>query len=94
METPDSLASGRDPHKVIDEVLAHVPENMIELRRKLKRVQDNTFFCAPECLRKVWLELAHVLSGALPMPPQTDWQKRIFEIVTMKEAPPTPAASG
>lgn len=75
----------RDPAEVIEAVLQHVPENMPALRANLQKVARDSAFLPPEGKGVAWLQMAMLLSESLPFPPETEWQKEIYRIVTMKE---------
>lgn len=75
----------RDPAEVIEAVLKHVPESMSDLRANLQKVARDAAYSPPEDQRVSWLSLARLLNEALPIPPETEWQKEIYRIVTKKE---------
>jgi hypothetical protein len=74
--------TNRDPVKVIDAILEHIPpEENFNLRARLKKIQEDAGFRPPECQWLVWKGIQTVLEDFLHSPPQDDWEKRISDIV-------------
>lgn len=75
----------RQPEDVIREVLQHVPEDRPDLREHLTYLLDMADYSPPENRSYAFFRLAVVLNDSLPRPPKTDWQKKVYTIVTGKE---------
>ncbi len=75
----------RDIQKVIDQVLGHLPEEYERTASRLRSFKESANYCPPEEMGHWWENMMVVLNSELPVPPETDWQKEIYRIVTQKE---------
>jgi hypothetical protein len=71
---------------VIDEVLAVLPPDS-DIIAALNDIKGSAKYAAPEIQQHWWLEFCDELDGSLPHPPQTDWQRQVYRIVTQSEPP-------
>lgn len=79
-------AAPRNPGDVIDAVLKHLPLEYGGLRARLIDLKAKAGFRAPEDQQPTWMRLMRLLQAELPIPPETDWQKRISDIVEGRRA--------
>ncbi len=79
------MSEPRDIGEVIDRMLAVVPEGETELRARLKKVQEKSWFTAPEAMGSVWRYLSLVLSDAMPEADTVDWQAKVCRIMRAEE---------
>jgi len=74
----------RNIFKIIDKIIACVPESEIEIKKGLNKIQRDAFYKAPEIISDCWWELAYYLQKMLG-DIDIDWKLKISDIMRDKE---------
>jgi hypothetical protein len=71
---------------VIDAVMALLPAGS-DLWGTLEDIKGSAMSAPPEGMGLWWSRFCGAVEKALPYPPETDWQREVFRVVTQKEPP-------
>ena len=72
----------RDIGKVIDAVLRQIPPDTADgLIRELQAMKDAISVSPPESHEAFWVDLSNRMESMIPVPPDTEWERRIISIV-------------
>ena len=78
------MSNVRDPRDVINAILPHIPIEMTDLRKELKKTRDSSVYLPPEYKWPAWINLTKALEVWLHIPPATEWEQKVHDIMKGK----------
>lgn len=78
------MAAARDLTKVLDEILALVPETELALRAQLTSLRETVLYQPPELAPNMWHRASAILELAIPRLEQ-EWQIAVARVFAAKE---------
>lgn len=78
----NTMEMNRKIDEVIDKIIEQIPEGeYLNLINRLKSIKRSALYAPPEGMSYWWGFLSVLLNKELPVPPENEWQEKIYKII-------------